>query len=408
MNSLRTISTRRLLALIAGVVALVAGGTTIALAGGSGPVPPGKPLADAVHDALTGSEPAGITARIEFTNHLIDSSAVQSGNPLLDGATGRLWLGSGHRLRLELQGSRGDTQLVVDGRTASLYDAASNAVYRADLPQGSDQGAADQQPADTHAPPALADIQRGIDRLMGHAGVSGAQPGDVGGRPAYTVRISPKQDGGLVGAAELAWDAERGVPLRVAVYARGSDAPVLELRATDIGYGPVDDSVFAISPPADAKVTDLTPQNRSATAARSRADARGAHARAKPVTGKRGVAASLPFALSAPDTLAGMALNEVRLLGSGDHPAALVTYGQGLGGIAVLERAAGKDAPAPVSKHDGERPGVTLPTVTIGDAKGQELETALGTIVQFSRAGVSYVVAGSVTRTVAEAAARGL
>jgi hypothetical protein len=51
---------------------------------------------------------------------------------------------------------------------------------------------------------------------------------------------------------------------------------------------------------------------------------------------------------------------------------------------------------------------VTLPTVTIGDAKGQELETALGTIVQFSRAGVSYVVAGSVTRTVAEAAARGL
>ena len=41
------------------------------------------------------------------------------------------------------------------------------------------------------------------------------------GQPAYTVRIAPKHDGGLLGAAELAWDAARGVPLRVAVYAAG-------------------------------------------------------------------------------------------------------------------------------------------------------------------------------------------
>ena len=59
------------------------------------------------------------------------------------------------------------------------------------------------------------------------------------GQPSYTVRIAPKDDGGLLGAAELAWDAARGVPLRAAVYAQGTQDPVLELEATDIAYGPI-------------------------------------------------------------------------------------------------------------------------------------------------------------------------
>jgi hypothetical protein len=53
MSFLRTISTRRLGVLLAAIAAAVAGGTAIALAaGGSGPVPPAKPLDVAVHDAL--------------------------------------------------------------------------------------------------------------------------------------------------------------------------------------------------------------------------------------------------------------------------------------------------------------------------------------------------------------------
>ena len=51
--------------------------------------------------------------------------------------------------------------------------------------------------------------------------------------------IGPKHDAGLLGSAELAWDAVRGVPLRVAVYARGNSTPVLELKATNVSYGAV-------------------------------------------------------------------------------------------------------------------------------------------------------------------------
>src|SRR5437016_14621869 len=105
MKFVRTVSTRRLLAMIAGLVVAIAAGTAIAVAAaGSGPVPPRKPLAQAVHDALGRPAPKGISARISFTNHLFDSSDIQGIDPLLTGGTGRVWLSNDRRLRVELQG----------------------------------------------------------------------------------------------------------------------------------------------------------------------------------------------------------------------------------------------------------------------------------------------------------------
>ena len=78
MSILRQISTTRLLALCGAVLAIAAGGTAIASAlGGGGPIPPSKSLAKAIHDALAAPPVQGITARIQFTNHLIDSSSLQ-------------------------------------------------------------------------------------------------------------------------------------------------------------------------------------------------------------------------------------------------------------------------------------------------------------------------------------------
>ena len=64
-------------------------------------------------------------------------------------------------------------------------------------------------------------------------------PDNVAGQPAYRLRVSPRRDAGLLGALELAWDAERGVPLRVALFAEGKDAPVADLAVTSIAYAPV-------------------------------------------------------------------------------------------------------------------------------------------------------------------------
>ncbi|MHB1572049.1 MAG: hypothetical protein ACYC0H_22980, partial [Solirubrobacteraceae bacterium] len=119
MRFLRTASTTRLLATIAGAIAAVAAGTAIAVAAtSSNPVPKPEPLAQAVHSALSATPPSGISADINFTNNLISSSDFTGGphDPLLQGATGRLWI-SGKQTRVELQTSNGDAELLVNGQS---------------------------------------------------------------------------------------------------------------------------------------------------------------------------------------------------------------------------------------------------------------------------------------------------
>ena len=195
--------------------------------------------------------------------------------------------------------------------------------------------------------------------------------------------------GGLVGSAALSWDAATGVPLRLSIYARGDSSPVLELTATDISYGTVPSSDVDIAPPAGAKLVTLSIPSGSSQAGS-----------AAPVTGLDAVAAALAFKLVAPDTLDGLARSEVRLIGKGSDPGALVTYGQGLGTIVAVEHAAGSSGAA--------SPLDQLPSVTIGGAKGHELVTALGTVVEVTTGGVSYAVGGSVAQADAEAAVRAL
>jgi outer membrane lipoprotein-sorting protein len=395
MAFLRRISTRQLILLVAAVAAVVIGGTALALAAGSGagPKPAPKPLANAIHDALNGPSAQGVTAQVKFTNNLIDSANIQGSDPLLSGSSGRLWAAPGGRFRVELQADSGqDAQVVSDGSSFWAYDPSSNTVYRGSLPQHK-QGA-----RDNHQPPTLAKIQQALSRLAQHANVSGATPDNVGGQEAYDVRVSPKQSGGLFGGVGLAFDAARAVPLRIGLYARGQDSPVAELSVTDISFGSVSSSDISIPPPHGAKTVDLNTQQRGD---------RGKKPVEKPVTGLSAVQAKLPFKVAAPGALGSRNRSEVKLLGSGG---ALVTYGQGPGSIAVIERAAkaGAAAPKPSGGEGDHRQGLSLPAVSINGATGQELATAIGTVVTFDRGGVSYTVLGSVNSAAALAAARGL
>jgi outer membrane lipoprotein-sorting protein len=400
MAFLRRVSTRQLILLCAAVLAVAGGGTALALAAGSsGPKPPAKPLPVALRDALSAPKPNGVTARITFTNHLLSSSSFEGSNPILAGATGRLWASADGRFRLELQsGSAGDTQVVSDGTGFWAYDASSNTVYRGKLPQH-DKSSRDSASAGPEKPPALSRIESALAELGARATVSGAKPGNVGGLPAYTVTVAPKHDGGLVGSAALAWDAARGVPLRVAVYARGHSGPVLELKATHISFGPVASRTLSPSLPAGAKTVDLTPKAKTAA---------GAHKADKPVAGLAAVRRAVHFKLTAPSSLAGLPRQEVRLLGD----KAVVTYGHELGSIVVIQQPATKEAGAapekPAAPEKGGHGGLSLPKISIKGATGQELDTALGTVIRFERAGVTYTVFGSVPPAAAQAAARAL
>lgn len=379
MRFLRTASTARLLALLLGAVAAAAATAAIALAAtsGSGPKPPPKALAQAVHDALAAPTVPGVSARIKWVNHLIDSSAITGSGPLISGADGRLWASSGGKFRLELQGNDGDVQVVANGRSLLVYDSSRNTAYRAELPA---QKQHEQRTSARHERlPSVSRIQHGINQARSHVSVSGAIPTDVAGRPAYEVRVAP-QRGGLLSGIRLAWDAARGLPLRIAVYARGDGSPVLSLTATKIAFGRVPASTFAISPPPGAKVVDLTPHSGSGS-------------------GKR---KALTFRLLAPKRLAGRTRQSITRMGD----SALVGYGRGLGGLLVFEKTS--SSVSGVGAQQQQDLGLSLPTVSINGTTGQELPTALGTVVRFTRGGVDYIVLGSQPASTVLAAARSL
>lgn len=364
MSFLRRLPLSRLLLLCVLVVAIGVSAAAIAFALGSGPTPPPKPLAEAIHDALGGRQLEGASANIKLTDNLLEGASLASGghsseltsSPLVTGGSGRLWVAKDGRVRVELQSQQGDTQILYDGHTLSIYDAATNTLYRY-TPKDEGSPSSSTETSDQHEVPSVAKIEEAIARLRRHADVSGATPTDVGGQPAYTVRLSPKESGSLFGGVELSFDADHGVPLRAAVYSSTSSAPVIELAATEVSYGPVPDSVFEVNPPADAKVEEIVLPSG------------GTHTSDKPTAG------------SEPD---------------------LTTQGHGPSTIAILESEAKVGAKSPTESLEG------LPKVTIDGTSASELRTALGTLLTFERSSVRYLLAGSVTPAAIEAVARGL
>lgn len=386
MYLLRTVSTRGLVLLAAAVVALI-GGVVIAVAAGTGSAspPPSKPLAGALLDAARAPHPAGITARITFTNHLLPSGsfAGEVGSPLMSGASGRLWLRDDGRGRLELQSLAGDAQIFWTPTDVTVYDASSNTVYHSALP-ATPKRAGDSQ----HVPPTLAQVEDVLAKLGEHALVSAAEPLDVAGRPAYQAGLSPKDHPGLVGSLQLAWDAVHGVPLRAALFAKGGSNPVLELKASQISYRAVPESYVSVTPPADAKTVELT----APSAKKGKSDGTDK----TEAIGLEAVRAAAGFPVTAPGTLGSLARQDVRLAGS----AVVVRYGQGLDSLVLVER-----------KAEGALAGQlgVLPTVQLGGgAAAHELQTPLGTALVWRANGVDYVLAGSVPAGTAEEAARGL
>jgi outer membrane lipoprotein-sorting protein len=477
-NFLRRLPLSRLLALCAAALVLGSGATALAVAIGTGPVPPPKPLAQAVHDALAagagGQQIEGVSARIQLTDHLLEGAnlASQTGaggggglasNPLVTGASGRLWISNDGRIRVELQSESGDTQILYDGHTVTLYDAATNSLYRYTVPASTQSSASSGESSSgasssgesssgasssgesssgasssgasssgasssgessssgktgsgetgagsgdqAHKIPTVAEIQEAIEHVMRHANLTGATPTDVAGQAAYSVRISPSHNGGLVGGVELAWDADHGVPLRLAVYSTETPAPVLELAATEISYGPVESSIFEFSPPANAKVTEIQPHGEHEGSGGKSSKPNITHQ-----SGLQAAQAALPFTLDAPASLAGMPREEVQGVEVNGHAAALIGYGQGLGGIAVVESQAKSGSGGEGGSGNGEGGSSELlgelPKVPLPGASASELPTPLGTLLSFKRGGIDYLLAGSVTPATLQSAAKGL
>ena len=338
--------------------------------------PPGPPppttLQELTLRELSGAGPAGVTAHFRYVDALVpttnlvpDATSGGSPLPLVSGADGRLWYADG-RLRMEFQTDQGDTQLLLQNNRALVYDAADGTAYAAILPElGLPQLARS----------GLAGASSLVRSISGDAALSRPQPGVTGGRPAYTVRIAPTHDGGLLRSASLAVDAETGTPLRLELFGTGQTAPLLEFALSDVSYGDIDPAVFRLKLPF------------------------GMHPLALRFAAPPSVGGAVPC--TGPQELAGLPLRTCREASrSTDVPGRVLVYGTNLSSIVVLEQPGSSDPSGGLWS--------LLPSVTVSGASGRELVTGLGTVIRFVRGGVTYTVLGSMPRPVVEAVARGL
>lgn len=346
---------------------LTVGGTAIAFAADADPsAPPPQPLDQAIAQALSGKPVAGVSADVTVTSSLFPAGGalgkVASG--LLSGS-GHLWLSNDGRGRVDVQTGAGPVQAAWDTTKLSVYVAALNTVYRSSLPASGG--------STTTGPPSLTQIDHVLAQIGVDWTISQPQPSVTVGQPAYGVTLSPKESASRLSSVAVTWDADHAVPLRIAVYARGTPTPALELAVTKIVYGAVAPADLQAAFPAGATVTDLGSLLHGAISAPA------------PVSGLGAVTAAAGFPVSAPDSLAGIPRSGIQLRDG----TVIASYGHDLGGLLLIER----------KTETATRGGNALPflpSVTVDGITAHELTTTLGTALSWQTAGITYVLAGSV------------
>ncbi len=359
---LRTVSTRRLLALIVGLITAVAAGTAIALAAaGTGPVPrpsrlPTRSTMRRVRRRLT-----GITARISFTNHLIDSTDIQGGDPILTGPPAGCGCHDDHRLRLELQS---DT---ATPRSSSTV-ARSGSTTRRPIPstRASCRPTRHRPRSGTARPcPTVAQIQSASPASRATSTCRGRSPATSQVTPPTPSACRPSTTADCSARDQIAWDASAGSA------ARSRSTPVATLAGP---RAEGDRHLLRLRAGSDVRGSRRRRARRWSRVRRPRRAAIAArHEPAPPasrVRRRRARRLSFKFTRRAeqPGGAAAPFGDPARLGGS---PAALVTYGQNLGGVAVIEQTAASANSAP-ARQSGDQRGLNLPTVSIHGTTAQD------------------------------------
>ncbi|PPI36468.1 MULTISPECIES: DUF2092 domain-containing protein [unclassified Rathayibacter] len=135
-----------------------------------------------------------------------------------------------------------------------IYDSSANTATHLVPPAG---GAPEASPGDQVVTPSSAAEQL-LAAIDPTTTVAVGSDVSVAGRDAYELVLTPRDGGTLVGSVTVSVDGETGLPLGVAVTARGGTAPAFSVAYTSIDFSTPDASLFSFTPPAGAEVTEQT------------------------------------------------------------------------------------------------------------------------------------------------------
>ncbi|WP_230670341.1 LolA family protein [Rathayibacter sp. Leaf248] len=140
------------------------------------------------------------------------------------------------------------------GEGVWVYDSAENTATHF-LPPESGAAAPDTVPSgEVPTPSSIAeDLLASIDPTTAVAVGSDVE---VAGRDAYELVLTPREGSTLVGSVTVSIDGETGLPLGVAVTARGGTAPAFSVAYSSIDFDAPDAAMFAFTAPEGAEVVE--------------------------------------------------------------------------------------------------------------------------------------------------------
>ncbi|HEX4399727.1 MAG TPA: sigma-E factor regulatory protein RseB domain-containing protein [Galbitalea sp.] len=181
----------------------------------------------------------------------------------------RVYVDGSKKVRVQDLESLAERDVVRNGSNVWVYDSKDNSVEHAMLqpqsnehfarpgatPQGASPGDPTPNPADL-TPEGIATSL--LAQLKSSSTVTVGDDARVAGRPAYDLVLTPKVTDTLIGSVSIAVDADTGLPLQVQVNARGQKTPAVSIGFSSIDLSAPAASLFEFTPPAGAKVTELT------------------------------------------------------------------------------------------------------------------------------------------------------
>ncbi|MCU4186954.1 hypothetical protein K6U06_21490 [Acidiferrimicrobium sp. IK] len=162
--------------------------------------------------------------------HAFDPTSLLSGNHDIS-----VWDAGPSQQRLALPGSLSEVDVIHNGSNLYYFDSATQKVTDYTGLKGSSGREAPSQATGTELTPDQA-AQKLLSALSPSTGVSVVTPVYVARQAAYQLVLTPKAAQSTVGSVDIAIDAANGMPLRVQVIPRASNAPALSLGFTRISF----------------------------------------------------------------------------------------------------------------------------------------------------------------------------
>ncbi|MGO4690040.1 LolA family protein [Glaciibacter sp. 2TAF33] len=194
----------------------------------------------------------------------LSSGSAMDAASLLELLTGshraRVYLNGPDQAHVQILDQLAERDMIRNGSDVWLWDSSDRAATHVTLPAPGQRGSAEPQdsqaPAEAQTPAQLA--KRLLAAVDPSTTVAVGADTRVAGRAAYTLLLDPRSSTTLVDSVSIAVDAETGLPLSVAVNARGQKDPAFELAFTALSLEKPAESRFSFTPPKGATVTEQT------------------------------------------------------------------------------------------------------------------------------------------------------